>query len=71
MRVRDPDGTTRLLVASSVEPLRLRAGAPGLLVVTLLQPDGCEVVPPNPRTLRVEADDVVSVEFEVRCGPSD
>lgn len=67
VRLRQPDGTTRLLEIASSEPLRLRTTAPGVLVLTLLPPESCEVSAPNPRTLTVGADDMLDVAFDVHC----
>jgi hypothetical protein len=42
--------------------------ADGPIELTLLTPEGCDVVGSNPRTLTVAAGREIRLSFDVRCG---
>ena len=67
LRVRQPDGTTRVLDVPASGPLTLN-GAAGSTELTLLSPEGCQVSAPNPRTVSPGSDQTVGVVFDVHCG---
>jgi hypothetical protein len=68
VRVRQPDGTTRVLDVPASGPLTLSGAAGSTLELTLLSPDGCQVSDPNPRTVSPGSDQTVGVVFDVHCG---
>ena len=68
VRVRQPDGTTRVLDLPASGPLTLSGTAGSTLELTLLSPEGCQVSAPNPRTVSPGADQTVGVVFDVHCG---
>lgn len=72
-------GRYRVRARQSSQPVRVRDVPPsgqltledvgsGLLELTLLAPEECRVSSPNPRTLRVGADETINVAFDVQCG---
>ena len=70
LRTRDADGAVQILDLPASGQLTLRpAAAGGLLELTLLHPEGCQVAGANPRTLSVAPGEEVEVDFDVRCGP--
>ncbi|MGH7534821.1 MAG: hypothetical protein ACREMG_04480 [Gemmatimonadales bacterium] len=68
VRTRQSDGTVRTVNLPPSGQLPLSLGASGPVEITLVAPEGCVVVGPNPRELILDGDDVVTVAFEVRCG---
>ena len=68
VRVRQPDGTTRVLDVPASGPLTLSGTAGSTVELTLLSPEGCQVSAPNPRTVSPGSDQTVGVVFDVRCG---
>jgi hypothetical protein len=67
VRVRQPDGTTRVLDLPPSGPLTV-GGAAGSTELTLLPPEGCRVSAPNPRTVSPGSDQTIGVVFDVHCG---
>lgn len=67
LRTRDARGTTRILDLPASGQLTLTPVADGPLELTLLTPEVCHVVGPNPRTLAVTAGQEVRSAFDVRC----
>jgi hypothetical protein len=67
LRARQSDGTSRTMDVPSSGNLSLGAFSAGELELTLLAPADCRVAAPNPRTLIVDADERVSVAFDVHC----
>ncbi|HEV2086151.1 MAG TPA: hypothetical protein VGR09_13825 [Gemmatimonadales bacterium] len=68
VRVRQPDGTIRVLDVPASGPLTLSGAAGSTVELTLLSPEGCQVSAPNPRTVSPGADQTVGVVFDVHCG---
>jgi hypothetical protein len=68
LRVRQPDGTTRVLDVPASGPLTLNGTAGSTVELTLLSPEGCQVSAPNPRTVSPGSDQTVGVVFDVHCG---
>jgi hypothetical protein len=68
VRVRQADGTTRVLDLPASGPLRLSGPAGSTLELTLLSPEGCWVSAPNPRMVSPGSDQTVGVVFDVHCG---
>jgi len=68
VRVRQPDGTTRVLDVPASGPLTLSGATGSTVELTLLSPEGCQVSAPNPRTVSPGSDQTVGVVFDVRCG---
>jgi hypothetical protein len=68
VRVRQPDGTTRVLDVPASGPLTLSGAAGSTVELTLLSPDGCRVSPPHPRTVSSGSDQTVGVVYDVHCG---
>jgi hypothetical protein len=68
VRVRQPDGTTRVLDLPASGPLTLTGAAGSTLELTLLSPEGCQVSAPNPRAVSLGPDQTVGVVFDVHCG---
>jgi hypothetical protein len=68
VRVRQPDGTTRVLDVPASGPLTLNGAAGSTVELTLLSPEGCRVSAPNPRTVSPGSDQTVGVVFDVHCG---
>ena len=67
LRTRDAGGTVRILDVPASGELTLTPVADGLLQLTLLAPEGCQVAGPNPQTLTVSAGREGRVAFDVRC----
>ena len=67
VRVRQPDGTTRVLDVPASGPLTLSGATGSTVELTLLTPDGCRVSAPNPRTASPGPDQTVGVVFDVQC----
>jgi hypothetical protein len=52
----------------STGELSLTPPADGDIQLTLMAPEGCQVVSPNPRTVALNTGDQTRVPFNVRCG---
>lgn len=68
VRLRQPDGTTRVLDLPASGPLTVGGAAGSTVELTLLAPEGCRVSAPNPRTVSRGSDQTVGVVFDVHCG---
>jgi hypothetical protein len=68
LRALQSDGITRIMDVPSSGKLTFGAFSAGEVELTLLAPAGCQVADPNPRTLTVNAEEPVSVAFDVNCG---
>jgi hypothetical protein len=68
VRVRETDGTLRILDVPASGPLTLSGAAGSPVELTLLSPEGCRVSAPNPRTVSPGSDQTVGVVFDVHCG---
>ena len=67
LRTRDADSAVRVLDVPASGQLTLNPSSDGPLELTLLTPEGCRVVGPNPQTLTVAAGQEVRLAFDVRC----
>jgi hypothetical protein len=68
VRVRQTDGSTRVLDVPASGPLTVGGAAGTTVELTLLAPEGCRVSAPNPRTVSPGSDQTVGVVFDVHCG---
>ena len=68
VRTRDAGGNIRMLDVPASGQLTLTAQTDGVLLLTLLTPEGCQVVGPNPRSLALSEGQETRVAFDVRCG---
>jgi hypothetical protein len=67
VRALQSDGISRIMDVPSSGSLTFGAFSAGEVELTLLAPAGCRVADPNPRRLMVNADEPVSVAFDVHC----
>lgn len=67
LRALQSDGISRIMDVPSSGSLTFGAFSAGEVELTLLAPAGCRVADPNPRTLMINADERVSVAFDVHC----
>jgi hypothetical protein len=67
VRVDQSDGFSRVVDVPPSGSLTLGAFRAGEIELTLLAPEGCRVAGPNPRTVMTNADETVSVAFDVHC----
>jgi hypothetical protein len=67
LRTRDAESAVRVLDVPASGQLTLNPASDGPLELTLLTPEGCQVVGSNPQTLTVAAGQEVRLAFDVRC----
>jgi hypothetical protein len=68
VRIRSIDGATETLGVPASGELSLTQAADGLIELTLLAPDPCQVLGANPRSVSVSTGNETRVSFDVRCG---
>jgi hypothetical protein len=68
VRIRSFDGTTQTLGVPASGELSLTQSADESIELTLLAPEPCQVLGPNPRSVSVSTDNETRVSFDVRCG---
>jgi hypothetical protein len=67
LRTREADSAVRILDVPASGQLTLEPAVDGPLELTLLTPEGCRVVGPNPRTLTAIAGQEIRSAFDVHC----
>src|SRR5919112_407190 len=68
VRIRNFNGTTQTLGVPASGELSLTQAADGLMELTLVAPDPCQVLGANPRSISVSSGKETRVSFDVRCG---
>jgi hypothetical protein len=68
IRVRDVAGTSQIMSVPASGELSLTPATDGSIQLTLLAPEGCQILSSNPRTVSVSTGDETRVAFNVRCG---